>query len=500
MMGIDNTVEEKCFKTILYGGHPLRQLPVRLDPFRSDTQGRISKIRRDAVRLRPRLTMPIRNLMMGLVMGRASYPSNRRRTVSRLPIIGGGVMPRRAAGLTALSVKRMSKPGLFADGGGLYLQVTTTGAKSWIFRFKLHGRRRDMGLGGVDAVPLSDARERATAAKRLVERGIDPIEARKAALEAAEAASNAGSSKTFRDAVDAFLVANEARWRNSKHRAQWRSTLENYAFPKIGDLAVSDVDDARVIEVLTPIWGLKTETATRLRGRIERVLDFAAVKKWRSGLNPARWSGHLEHVFPRKSEIATVRKHPSMPYRNIPAFWPRLQIQDGMGARALELTILCATRTSETLGATWAEIDFERRLWVIPSARMKMGRQHRIPLSDPAIALLRKLIAVQENDFLFPGQRPNKPLSNMAMSMVLRRLKLGHLTTHGFRATFRTWAGEETATPEQIMEAALAHAKGDKVAEAYNRGDLLDKRRVLMRLWGEFCTGEMEAESVATVG
>jgi integrase len=400
-------------------------------------------------------------------------------------------MAKKAAGLTAVQVQ--SKPaGMHADGNGLYLQVTTNGARSWIFRFQLDGKRRDMGLGsaaaGADGRPvvsLATARQKAADAKRLVAEGIDPIGHRDA--ERAAAAATAAKAMTFRQAAESYIEAMRPEWRNGKHADQWPSTLEAYVYPTLGGLAVSSIDAGLVRKVLAPIWTTKTETASRVRGRIEAILDYAKVQGARDGDNPARWAGNLEHMFPAKARIATVKHHTSLPYADLPDFWPRLQVQDGMGARALEFTILTACRSGEVLGARWDEIDTKAKVWIIPAGRMKAGAEHRVPLTDPALALLRKLAAIRLGELVFPGQSDGMPLSNMTMQATLRRMQVD-ATPHGFRATFRTWAAEKTDSPADVVEAALAHTQG-KLTAAYQRGDLLEKRRELMAAWAAYVEG-----------
>lgn len=395
-------------------------------------------------------------------------------------------MPKKAAGLSARQVQTTKTPGYFADGNGLYLQVTPTGAKTWIFRYAIRGRRRDMGLGSATLFSLAEAREKAREAKRLVVSGVDPIEAKKA--HAAALAVETAKVVTFMECAEGYIASMRAGWRNEKHAGQWSATLETYAFPTIGALPVAAIDTGLVEKVLRPIWTTKTETASRLRGRIESILDYARVSGHRSGENPARWKGHLDHILPAKGAVAKVEHHASLPYADMPAFWPRLQVQDGLGARALELTILTATRTSEVLGAKWSEIDLDAKLWIVPGERMKAGAEHRVPLSDPALALLRKLTAIRRGDFVFAGQSAERPLSNMAMAMVLRRMKLD-ATPHGFRSTFRTWVAEKTSFPHEVGEAALAHVVESKVVAAYQRTDFFDKRRELMAEWANYCEG-----------
>lgn len=398
-------------------------------------------------------------------------------------LIRVGEMAKKAIGLSARTVETSKTPGLFADGNGLYLQVTETGARTWIFRYQIAGRRRDMGLGSAIAMTLAEARQKAVDAKKLVMMGADPLEARKA--QAAGLALEAAKAVTFQDCAESYIESMRPGWKNEKHAAQWGATLATYAYPVMGDLPISGIDTGLVLKVLEPIWTSKTETASRVRGRIEAILDYAKVRGYRSGENPARWKGHLDHILPATGDVAKVEHHASLPYSDMSAFWPRLQIQDGLGARALELAILTACRSGEVLGATWSEIDLEARTWIIAADRMKAEAEHRVPLSEPALALLRKLAAVRQGDFVFPGQRSDRPLSNMSMMMVLRRMKVP-VTPHGFRSTFRTWVAERTGYQHEVAEAALAHTLGDKVVQAYQRGDLFDKRRRLMADWAQF--------------
>jgi integrase len=400
-------------------------------------------------------------------------------------------MPKRvASALSSRQVQTEKRPGLHADGDGLYLQVTDTGAKSWTFRFQLSGRRRDMGLGPAagtsSAVSLADARQLAAQAKTLVRSGVDPIEHR--AARRAEIAIATAKAMTFKQAAEAYIESMQSGWRNAKHASQWSVTLETYVYPEIGNLAVGSVDTGHVLKVLSPIWSTKTETASRVRGRIEAILDYAAARKAREGDNPARWKGVLSKILPAPGKVRRIVHHASMPYAELPAFWPKLQMQDGMGARALELTVLTACRTGEVLGAAWAEIDLEEGTWTIPPERMKAGAEHRVPLSDPAMALLRKLAAVRIDDFVFRGKHEGEPLSRMVMKMTLRRMKVD-VTPHGFRATFRTWVADRTSFAHEIAEAALAHTIGDKTVAAYQRGTMFDKRRELMAAWAKFVQG-----------
>jgi integrase len=409
-------------------------------------------------------------------------------------------MPPRPEPLNAKKVQH-APPGRYSDGGKLYLLVRPDQSAFWVFRYTAAGRLREMGLGparGTHAVPLAKARKRAFGLFEQVAEGLDPLAERIAKVEAEKAEAQAVDRRaiTFRDVAEDYLAANAAGWSNPKHKAQWGSTLATYAYPLIGAVPVAEVSTEHVLTVLRPIWHQKAETAVRLRGRIESILTAATVQKLRSGENPARWRGHLAELLPARSKVAPVEHHAALPFAELPTFFLRLQAADGLGARALELAILTAARTGEVLGATWAEIDLDKALWTIPAARMKAGREHRIPLSAPAAALLRKLATLREGEHVFAGQRAGKPLSNMALLMALRRMKRPDLTAHGFRSTFRDWAAETTAFPSEVVEMALAHSVGDKVEAAYRRGDLFEKRRELMTDWGRCCVQQDAAERV----
>lgn len=400
--------------------------------------------------------------------------------------------------LTDLRARQLKEPGLYSDGGGLYLQVTK-GAddaprKSWLVRLRLAGgRTRDMGLGRLDLVPLKTARELALKARQEAAAGRDPIAA-KAAQRVAAAVADA-RAMTFRQCAEAYIAAHEQDWRNPKHRQQWRNTLSTYAFPVFGHLPVSAVDTGLVMKVLDPIWRDKRETASRLRGRIEVILDWARVRGYREGENPAKWKGLLEHTFQAKGK--TVRSHASLPYCYMPAFWIELTDREGPAADALRFTILTTVRTSEALGARWEEFDMVRRVWTVPGddpktqRRMKGGREHRVPLSKPAMAILARL-GPKPSGYVFPGFRgPGRPLSNMAMLMLLERMgRRGVVTTHGFRATATTWGEECTNHARHVIDAALAHKEANKVLAAYSRGDFFEKRRAFMDDWGAYVVGE----------
>jgi integrase len=393
-------------------------------------------------------------------------------------------MARELGKLTPAAVRHAAKPGLYGDGGGLWLNVGPNGNKSWLYRFMLDGRAREMGLGPLHTIGLAEARERARAARRLCLDGIDPIDRKHAERDARRLA--AASAVSFKDCAAKYIAANRAGWRNAKHAWQWTATLEAHAFPVIGALPVSAIDTGHVTRILEPIWTAKPETASRVRGRIEAVLDYAATHRWRTGENPARWRGHLENVLPKRSKVRAVEHHAALPWREIGAFMATLAGQEGIAAMALRFAILSAARTGEVIGARWSEIDMQHAVWIIPAERMKAAREHRVPLSEPAMAVLREAGKLRSGDFVFQGAKAGAGLSNMAMLVLLRRMGRGDLTTHGFRSTFRDWAAE-TAKPADIAEAALAHVVGDKTVAAYQRGDLLDRRRRLMAQWAEFC-------------
>lgn len=397
-------------------------------------------------------------------------------------------MPKVAKELSALEVNRLKEPGLHAVGGvaGLQLQVTPTGSRSWICRLTVGGKRRDVGLGAFPGVGLADARRLAREMRESAARGIDPVAERQAAKDAL-AAAQAGRI-TFDGAVAQFLAAREGGWRNAKHRAQWASTLQTYASPSIGALPVEDVRLEHVCKVLEPIWSIKTETASRLRGRIEAVLDWAAVRGFRHGENPARWRGHLDKLFPAPKKLAMVEHHPAVRLDDLHGFIRDLRQRDGIAATALEFLILTAARSGEVRGATWSEIDFANRTWTIPGTRMKAGKEHRVPLSDRAIEILRSLPAGGADDPVFKSPR-GKFFSDMSISAVMRRMDREEVP-HGFRSTFRDWAAERTNYPREVAEMALAHVIGSAVEAAYRRGDLFEKRRRMMDEWAKFCQTE----------
>jgi integrase len=398
-------------------------------------------------------------------------------------------MVRAIGRLTTLKVEKAKEPGMYCDGGGLYLRVTPEGARNWVLRYMLDRRPRWMGLGPLALYGLQDARARALDARRKRHEGIDPIDARRA--DRARQRLDAAKAVTFKQCAEAYIEAHRVGWRNGKHVGQWGATLSTYAYPVIGALPVQVVDTGLVLKVLEPIWTAKPETAGRLRGRLESILDSAKARGYRDGENPARWRGHLDKLLPARSKVRAVEHHAALPYAELPAFLARLRELEGVAARALEFLILTAARTGEVIGAKWNEIDLLDKTWTVPAARMKAGREHRAFLSPRALTILGETQAVRRGDaehaFVFPGGKAGAGLSNMAFLMLLRRLGRGDLTAHGFRATFKTWASERASFQNEVVEASLAHTIGGKVEQAYRRGDMFEKRRRLMQQWATFC-------------
>lgn len=390
--------------------------------------------------------------------------------------------------LTALDVKNAKEPGLYGDGGGLWLRVQANGTKTWAFRYKL-GKAREMGLGPLHTFSLAEARDRARNARQLLKDGKDPIEVNRDIIAAAKA--DKAKAITFKECAERYIETHKSGWKNAKHLYQWKATLKTYAYPVLGDEPVNKVNTALVLKVIEPLWSSKTETASRLRGRIEKVLDWARVRGHRHGENPARLKGHIENALPKLSDMRKIEHHPALPYAKAGAFMADLRKQNGIAARALEFTVLTTVRTNEAIGAKWPEIDLEKALWSIPPERMKARKskavEHRVPLSKQALAVLKGLKKLSDDAFVFPGASEGNPLSNMAMLEVLRRMGHGDISVHGFRSTFRDWASEQTAFPREVCEMALAHTIKNKAEAAYRRGDLLDKRAKLMSAWADYC-------------
>jgi integrase len=385
-------------------------------------------------------------------------------------------------------------PGRYGDGAGLYLQVGPTGTKSWLLRYMLNGRSREMGLGPVPLISLAEARVRATACRKQLIDGLDPLD-QKAAQKLARALEVA-KAITFDECAAAYIEAHRPGWKNIKHAGQWESTLKTYASPLIGGLAVQAVDTSLLLKILTPIWRDKTETAVRLRNRIELVLSWAGARGYRTGENPARWRGHLDKLLPKPTKVKAVVHHPALPIDELPAFLKKLRAEGSTACLALEFLILTAARTGEVLGAHWNEFNLPEASWTIPGNRMKAGKEHRVPLTPRVMEILRIMQARPAGGMVFPGRNRGSGLSNMALLAILRRMNCG-VTSHGFRSTFRDWASERTNFSREVAEAALAHTLRDKVEAAYRRGDLFLKRRRLMEAWAQFCNSP--ASEVAPV-
>lgn len=395
-------------------------------------------------------------------------------------------MPKKLSNaLTPLTVKN-ARPGRHTDGGGLQLLVKESGARSWVYRFMLNGKSRDVGLGpaGPGGLSLSEARDARDALRLKVKAGVDPLMERQQMAAEALAATQAAklASVTFRAVAESYIATNESNWRNLKHRQQWQNTLASYVYPVIGDLPVANVSTAHVLAILEPIWKSKAETASRVRGRIETILDAAKARGYREGENPARWRGHIAQILPARARL-TRGHHKALAYEAIPKFVSALRKREAVAALALEFTILTAARSSEVLGGQWNEVDLGKAIWTIPASRMKAGKEHRVPLSQRAVEILEAVRSLGSS-FMFPAK--NGGLSGMAMSMLLRRMEVA-ATVHGFRSSFRDWSAECTSFAHEVCEMALAHAIGNKAEAAYRRGDLFEKRRRLMDEWAAFC-------------
>jgi len=404
-------------------------------------------------------------------------------------------MARQQQRLSALQVTKLKKPGLYGDGGGLTLQITPTGVKSWLFRYMVGGKAFGMGLGPTHTVSLAEARTKALDARKLLIDGINPLSAKR--QNEIAAALVAAKTMTFDQCAEAYILAHQAGWKNAKHRDQWANTLNTYASPVFGHLPVAAIDTGLVVKCLAKIWDSKTETASRLRGRIESVLGWATTSGYRTGENPARWKGHLENLLATISKTSRTKNRPSLPWPRMGAFMSALRLREGVSARAVEFAVLTACRSGEVRGARWAEFDMAGKLWTIPASRMKGKREHQVPLSDPAVALLASMRKGREEDIVFAGTK-GQPLSDMALTAMIRRMNGDdnliwvdangdRITVHGFRSSFRMWAAEATDFPREVAEHALAHQLPDAVERAYQRGSQFAKRAALMAQWALYC-------------
>jgi integrase len=396
--------------------------------------------------------------------------------------------------LSAAKVKSLKAPGDYLDGRGLYLQVRSESSKSWLLKYSIDKRAREMGLGSAFDFSLAEAREQRDALRKLIKRGIDPLEQRAADKQAKKL--EIALAITFRAAAERFVEANRSGWKNAKHAAQWEATLKTYAYPVIGDLPVQSVDTTLVMKILDPIWSTKSETASRVRGRIESVISAAKARGEFCGENPARWKGHLDAVLPKQSKVAKVKNHPALPYADLPAFMQDLRKREGIAAAALEFQILTASRPGNAVGARWTEFDLGAAVWTIAGENMKGGKDHKVPLSAAALAVLEKMAKIKNGDFVFFGGNGDKPLSDAATGAVLDRMGRADVVPLGFRSTFRTWVGEKTSFPREVAEKALAHLVGDETERAYDRGDMFEKRRLLMDAWAAFTTREHSADVI----
>lgn len=389
--------------------------------------------------------------------------------------------------LSILEIKH-AKPGMHLDSDGLYLLVQASGTKSWVFRYQLAGKRREMGLGSLTKVDGKAARAMAAHARMLVGNGKDPLEERKAERARLQAEVVAADQRvvTFKDVATEYIAQHRSGWRNPKHAQQWQNTLETYVYPDIGAIPVSDVDTPMVLKILKSIWTEKTETASRVRSRIELILSYAKAKSLRDGENAAQWRGHLDMLLPKPTKVRKVRHHAALPYVQAPSFLKALHATTGVAARALEFAVLTAARSGEVRLAKWSEVDLDKGGWTVPADRMKAQKEHRVPLSSHAMDLLCAQSKVDGTDLIFPGVRMGRPLSDMSLSAVLKRMKFGEFTVHGFRSTFRDWTAEATHFPHEMAETALAHTLTNKVEAAYRRGDMIEKRREMMQAWSDY--------------
>ena len=399
--------------------------------------------------------------------------------------------------LTETKIRNISAPGFYADGRGLYLQVRAGGGRSWILRFTLNGRTRDKGIGALAEVGLIAARAKAAECRALLAKGIDPIDHAKEARAAASMAIAGPGGPTFREAAEKYMDEKLKRLRSEVHRKQWRYSLETFAYPIIGDMPVATVGTSDILRVLLPIWETRCESASRLRGRIERILARAAVEGLRTGNNPAQWRGHLKEALPERSEVSPIVHHPAMKFAEVPSFMAELRNRSEVSAAALQFLILTAARTGEVTGAPWDEINWQERTWSVPPQRSKAGRLHVVPLSTGAMTVLQTMLPLRDigGGFIFPG-RNGRGLSSMTLLALLQRRMKRDVTCHGFRSSFRDWCGDVADVPREIAELALAHAIGDDTERSYRRGNALEKRRELMQEWSEFCLPPTTADIV----
>ena len=395
-------------------------------------------------------------------------------------------MPKQTKELSALTVKSLVKEGFYAVGGaaGLYLQVRSPSSRSWILKVVIQGKRHEIGLGSYTSLTLSEAREKAQLLRKQIAQGLNPLHDKR--LEKYRRISDAANTKTFKECAFKYIEQQKPSWKNAKHATQWESTLTTYAYPTIGDIRVKDIELAHIISILEPIWTTKTETASRLRGRIEAVLDWAIVREYRPKDNPARWHGYLDKILPSPGKISQKGHHKAMPINSLSAFFRDLRDKDSISSKALQFLILTATRSNEVRGATWDEIDFEKETWTIPATRMKAAKEHRVPLSPAALELLKSLPRFAGEKIVFVAPQGGQ-LSDMALTVLMRKMN-ADAVPHGFRSTFRDWVAEHTCYPNHVAEMALAHTISNKVEAAYRRGDLFDKRREMMNDWGCFCS------------
>lgn len=402
--------------------------------------------------------------------------------------------------LTALKVKNTAKAGLYCDGGGLYLRVATGGSKQWCYRYMMDSKPHFMGLGSVNTLSLAEAREKARDCRKLILNGQDPIQTMGRNARKVQRIESAAGSISFDECAKQYIEAHRSGWRNPKHVNQWGNTLQAYAFPVFGKLSVSQLDTNHVLKAIQPIWSTKPETANRVRGRVELILDWAKVRGFRAGENPARWKGHLDKLLPPRSKVSKVKHHEALPYAQIPSFMRKLRTEVGVSPKALEFVILTACRVSEAVKAEWPEIDFKAKIWVIPSSRTKSGREHRVPLTDSAIKILKAQQKEATGEFIFPGWTAGSSLTDAACLRLLDKMGYGEYTTHGFRSSFKDWAAELTQFPEDLSEAALAHVIKDKTQKAYQRGDMLQRRAEMMEAWARYCSSPKTTAKVVSIG